>query len=168
MHPIFKHGALLLPGSRESVLHFAGHAFQSLAMDMPPAVALVVTKGQLASPLPLTLFQTCTLPFEFWPLPIPAHLQAPPRNGRRSLSSRVGVHLHNVSRLITSIACSRRLYLSLATRHCHIDKSSGVCYSLLRAALRRLLLLLRFDLDGRKGQTMFDDEMVIVDGRIMA
>lgn len=38
-------------------------------------------------------------------------------------------------------------YLSLATSHRHVDKSSGVCESLLRASLRSLLLFLGFDLD---------------------
>lgn len=40
----------------------------------------------------------------------------------------------------------RSTHLSLATSHCDIDESSGVCDSLLRSALRGLLLLLRLDL----------------------
>lgn len=36
--------------------------------------------------------------------------------------------------------------LALATRHCNIDESSGICDSLLGAAFRGLLLLLRLNL----------------------
>ncbi len=54
-------------------------------------------------------------------------------------------------------------YLSLATGHCHVDESSGVCDSLLRTTLGLLLLLLRLDLE--KSALAFVPEMAFVDCR---
>lgn len=61
-----------------------------------------------------------------------------------SLCRWVGVHL-TLSALSFS-ACAFPRYLSLATGHGDVDETAGVGYSLLRAALGGLLLLLRLDL----------------------
>jgi len=47
-----------------------------------------------------------------------------------------------------SLCCRVGVHLSLAAGHGHVDEPSGVCYSLLGAALGGLLLLLRLDLWG--------------------
>ena len=51
------------------------------------------------------------------------------------------------------------IHLPLATSHGDVDESASVCDSLLRAALWRLLLLLRLDLHYRSESTQTDSQL---------